>query len=109
MDLQDKTIVFSGHFETMTQRQLAKLASFVGIHARKTISGVTDYVVVGAMYGDLFTAPTTEKLQLANKMGIPLITEVDFLNFVVSTWQRRLAAMAVTKPIQTLHVGDSKL
>ncbi|KRM28810.1 hypothetical protein LH991_04290 [Schleiferilactobacillus harbinensis] len=106
MDLQNKTIVFSGHFETMTQDQLAKLASFVGVVPRDTISGLTDYVVVGTMYGDLFSPPMTEKLQLANKMGIPLITEVDFLNYVVDTWQRRLAAMTVKDQIHTLHLGQ---
>jgi hypothetical protein len=39
-------------------------------------------------------------------MGIPLITEVDFLNYVVDTWQRRLAAMTVKDQIHTLHLGQ---
>lgn len=95
MDLLNKTIVFSGHFETMTQEQLAKLAVFVGVIPRETVSGITDYVVVGAMYGDLFSLPTTEKLKTANTLNIPLISEVDFLNYVVSVWQRRLSSMSI--------------
>ncbi len=73
--LQGKIFVVSGVFEKISRNELKKLIEDNGGKVSSSISSKTTYVVAGANMGP-------SKSEKANKLGIPIISEDDFLDLV---------------------------
>ncbi len=69
-----KSIVFTGALESMSRRQSQDLAREMGASTPSTVSGSTDYLVVGDNPGS--------KLSKARNLGIETISEDEFLRLV---------------------------
>lgn len=74
--LQGKTFVVSGVFEKISRDQLKKLIEKNGGKVAGSISAKTSYVVAGENMGP-------SKLEKATALGIPIISEDEFLGMVV--------------------------
>ena len=74
--LQGKTFVVSGVFEKISRDQLKKLIEKNGGKVSGSISAKTSYVVAGENMGP-------SKLEKATSLGIPIISEDEFLGMVV--------------------------
>ncbi|WP_299220675.1 NAD-dependent DNA ligase LigA [uncultured Aquimarina sp.] len=73
--LKGQTFVVSGVFEKVSRNELKKLIEDNGGKVSSSISSKTTYVVAGANMGP-------SKLEKANKLGITIISEDDFLNLI---------------------------
>jgi len=73
--LSSQTFVVSGVFEKVSRNELKKLIEDNGGKVSSSISSKTSYVVAGANMGP-------SKLEKANKLGVPIISEDDFLDMV---------------------------
>ena len=73
--LKGQTFVVSGVFEKVSRNELKKLIEDNGGKVSSSISSKTTYVVAGANMGP-------SKLEKANKLGIVIISEDDFLNLI---------------------------
>ncbi|MFZ9046920.1 MAG: NAD-dependent DNA ligase LigA, partial [Cyclobacteriaceae bacterium] len=73
--LSGKTIVVSGTFETVARDELKSLIKENGGKVGSSISGNTDYLVAGANMGPA-------KKQKAEKLGIAMLGEKDFLQMI---------------------------
>ena len=73
--LSGKTIVVSGVFERLSRSELKQLIEDNGGKVGSSISGKTSFVVAGASMGPA-------KKQKAEDLGIPLISEEDFLEML---------------------------
>lgn len=73
--LEGKTFVVSGVFEKFSRDDLKKAIEDNGGKVGSSISAKTDYVVAGANMGPA-------KLEKANQLKIPIISEEDFLGMV---------------------------
>src|SRR5690606_36517658 len=73
--LQGKTFVVSGVFEKISRDQLKKLIEKNGGKVAGSISAKTSYVVAGENMGP-------SKLEKATSLGIPIISEDEFLAMV---------------------------
>ncbi|MCB0443837.1 MAG: NAD-dependent DNA ligase LigA, partial [Flavobacterium sp.] len=73
--LRGKTFVVSGVFETFTRDDLKKAIEDNGGKVGSSISAKTDYVVAGANMGPA-------KLEKANQLNIPIISENDFIELI---------------------------
>jgi DNA ligase (NAD+) len=72
--LANKTIVFTGTFETISREEAKELAEKHGARAASSVSAKTSMVVAGENAG--------QKLQQAQKFGITVISEDDFLKMI---------------------------
>ncbi len=70
--LKGQTFVVSGVFEKVSRNELKKLIEDNGGKVSSSISAKTSYVVAGANMGP-------SKLEKANKLEVPIISEDDFL------------------------------
>jgi len=68
-----QSIVVSGVFEKVSRNELKKLIEDNGGKVSSSISSKTSYIVAGANMGP-------SKLEKANKLGIEILNEDDFLN-----------------------------
>lgn len=73
--LKGKTFVVSGVFEIYSRDELKKAIEDNGGKVGSSISSKTDYVIAGDNMGP-------SKLEKANQLNIPIITEVDFNHLV---------------------------
>ncbi|MBW1297731.1 NAD-dependent DNA ligase LigA [Aquimarina litoralis] len=73
--LNGQTFVVSGVFEKVSRNELKKLIEDNGGKVSSSISSKTSYVVAGENMGP-------SKLEKANKLGIAIISEDDFLNLI---------------------------
>lgn len=73
--LQGKTFVVSGVFEKVSRNELKKLIEDNGGKVSGSISSKTTYVVAGANMGP-------SKREKAESLGVPIITEDEFLGMV---------------------------
>ena len=73
--LEGKTIVVSGVFERMSRNELKQLIEDHGGKVGSSISGKTSFVVAGASMGPA-------KKEKAAQLGVPLLSEEDFLNML---------------------------
>lgn len=73
--LAGKTFVVSGVFEKFSRDDLKKAIEDNGGKVGSSISAKTDYVVAGDNMGPA-------KLEKANQLKIPIITEIDFLEMI---------------------------
>ena len=73
--LEGKTFVVSGVFEKFSRDDLKKAIEDNGGKVGSSISAKTDYVVAGANMGPA-------KLEKANQLKIPIISEDDFLGMI---------------------------
>ena len=73
--LEGKTIVVSGVFERISRNDLKQLIEDHGGKVGSSISSKTSFVVAGNSMGPA-------KKQKAENLGIPLISESDFLNML---------------------------
>ncbi|MCO6175759.1 NAD-dependent DNA ligase LigA [Flavobacterium sp. NRK F10] len=73
--LGGKVFVVSGVFETYSRDDLKKVIEDNGGKVGSSISSKTDYVVAGANMGP-------SKLEKANKLGIPIISEYEFNDLI---------------------------
>ncbi|HEX8515730.1 MAG TPA: NAD-dependent DNA ligase LigA [Bacteroidia bacterium] len=73
--LKDKTFVVSGVFTKFSRDEIKKMIEQNGGKNVGSISGKTSYVLAGENMGP-------EKLKKAEKLGVPIISEEDFLNMV---------------------------
>jgi DNA ligase (NAD+) len=73
--LSGKTFVVSGVFEKFSRDDLKKAIEDNGGKVGSSISAKTDYVVAGENMGPA-------KLEKANQLKIPIISELDFLNML---------------------------
>ncbi|MBQ0734051.1 NAD-dependent DNA ligase LigA [Aquimarina celericrescens] len=71
--LQGQTIVVSGVFEKVSRNELKKLIEDNGGKVSSSISSKTSYIVAGANMGP-------SKLEKANKLEVPIISEDEFLH-----------------------------
>lgn len=74
LPLTGKTFVFTGELSSMTRREAAMIVEKLGAKETKTVSKATSYVVAGEAAGS--------KLDKARKLGIPVMNEAEFLEFV---------------------------
>ncbi|MDR3155674.1 MAG: NAD-dependent DNA ligase LigA [Holosporaceae bacterium] len=72
--LTNKTIVFTGTFETISREEAKELAEKHGARAASSVSSKTSLVVAGENAG--------QKLHQAQKFGITVISEHDFLKMI---------------------------
>lgn len=72
--LKGKSFVFTGTLEKMTRHEAKKLAETSGGTATASVTKKTDYVVAGSSPGS--------KLDQARSLGIPILTEEEFLEMV---------------------------
>ncbi|MDR1334685.1 MAG: hypothetical protein LBJ19_00185, partial [Holosporaceae bacterium] len=72
--LADKIIVFTGTFETISREEAKELAEKHGAKTTSSVSSRTSFVVAGEGAG--------QKLHQAEKFGITVISESDFLKIV---------------------------
>lgn len=72
--LEGKTLVFTGELKTMTRDQAERLAKQYGGKASGSVSKKTSYVVAGEAAGS--------KLKKAQELGVPVISEDDFLKLI---------------------------
>ena len=72
--LKGKTIVVTGTLPTLSRDAAEKLITDNGGKASSSVSKKTSYVLAGEKAGS--------KLDKANQLGIPVITEEDFLNMI---------------------------
>lgn len=72
--LSGKTLVFTGELKTLTRPQAEQLAKQYGGYASGSVSKKTSLVVAGENAGT--------KLRKANELGIPVITEEEFLKML---------------------------
>lgn len=75
--LEGLTFVVSGVFETLGRNELKKLIEDNGGKVASSISSKTTYVVAGDKMGP-------SKKEKAEKLGVPLISEADFLKLIPS-------------------------
>jgi len=73
--LKGQTFVVSGVFETLSRNELKKLIEDNSGKVSSSISSKTNYVVAGDKMGP-------SKRDKATTLGIPIITEEDFLNLI---------------------------
>ena len=73
--LEGKTIVVSGIFERMSRNELKQLIEDHGGKVGSSISGKTSFVVAGTSMGPA-------KKEKAAQLGVPLLSEEDFLNML---------------------------
>lgn len=73
--LEGKTIVVSGVFERMSRNELKQRIEDHGGKVGSSISGKTSFVVAGASMGPA-------KKEKAAQLGVPLLSEEDFLNML---------------------------
>lgn len=76
--LSGKTFVVSGVFEKFSRDDLKRAIEDNGGKVGSSISAKTDYVVAGENMGPA-------KLEKANKLNIPIISETDFINLITKT------------------------
>ena len=69
-----KTIVVTGTLPTLSRDQAEKLIADNGGKAASSVSKKTSYVLAGEKAGS--------KLDKANTLGIPVLTEEEFLNMI---------------------------
>ena len=74
--LSEKTFVVSGVFQSVSRTELKKLIEDNGGKVSSSISSKTHYVVAGDKMGP-------SKKEKAEKLNIPIISEVDFLNMLI--------------------------
>jgi len=72
--LQGKTLVFTGTLPTLDRDTAKELARKQGARIANTVSSKTDFVVIGENAGS--------KEKKAKSLGIPIITEEDFLKML---------------------------
>lgn len=75
--LDGKTLVFTGELKTMTRTEAELLAKEYGGKASGSVSKKTSYVVAGEAAGS--------KLKKANELGVPVLTEEEFLKLIGKT------------------------
>lgn len=73
--LAGKTIVVSGVFEKYSREEIKAVIEQHGGKASGSISGKTSYLLAGAKMGP-------EKLKKAEKLGVPIISEQDFIALI---------------------------
>ena len=73
--LKGKTVVVSGVFETVSRDELKKLIEDNGGKVGSSISSKTSYLVAGDKMGP-------SKRTKAENLGVPIITEQEFLNMI---------------------------
>jgi len=72
--LEGKTLVFTGELQTLTRDEAQRLAQQYGGKASGSVSKKTSYVVAGEAAGS--------KLKKAQELGVPVLTEQEFLNLI---------------------------
>ena len=72
--LAGKTFVFTGELSTLKRTEAEQLAKEYGGYASSSVSKKTSYVVAGENAGT--------KLRKANELGVPVITEEEFLKMI---------------------------
>ena len=73
LPLKDKAFVFTGGLSSLTREQAKNIVRDLGGQIASTVGRKTDYVVVGKGSGS--------KLQKAKELGIPTLSEEEFLAF----------------------------
>ena len=71
---EGKTLVFTGELKTMTRSEAEQIAKQYGGKASGSVSKKTAYVVAGEAAGS--------KLKKAEELGIPILTEEEFLKMI---------------------------
>ncbi len=71
LPLKNKTFVFTGGLPSLTREQAKNIVRDLGGQIASTVGRKTDYVVVGKGSGS--------KLQKAVELGIPILSEEEFL------------------------------
>ena len=72
--MEGKTFVFTGELTTLTRSQAEHLALQHGAKTSGSVSKKTSYVVAGEAAGS--------KLKKAQELGVPVLSEEDFLKLI---------------------------
>ena len=82
--LQGKRVVFTGTLTTMTRNEAKLLLCEVGGYPQNTLGPSTDYLVIGETNLAVVDhrTGTSSKFRKAQKQGIPILSETEFLNMV---------------------------
>ena len=75
--LSGKSFVFTGTLETMTRPEAEGKAKMAGARVSGSVSKATSYVVAGENAGS--------KLERAQELGVPVLTEQEFMSMLAAT------------------------
>lgn len=81
-DIAGKTFVFTGTFTRFTRREAETLVQSLGGKASSSVSKKTDFVVAGDAAGS--------KLEKARSLGVPVLTEEEFVTLLPPEAQARV-------------------
>ena len=82
--LQGKRVVFTGTLTTMTRNEAKLLLCEVGGYPQNTLGPNTDYLVMGETNLAVVDhrTGTSSKFRKAQKQGIPILSETEFLTMI---------------------------
>ena len=83
-DFAGSTVVFTGAVTGMTRKQLTEVLTLMGANVTDSVSGNTDYLIVGAN-------PGGKKLGAAMQHGTRIVTESEFIKMLSSSGQTQVA------------------
>lgn len=84
MQLSGRKIAVTGKLNTMTLTQCLTLLKIVHAQPQTHVNHQTDLLIMGTIHKNLFEAPETTRLQLAQTYHIPIISEKQFLDAAIS-------------------------
>ncbi|GAF41866.1 hypothetical protein FC83_GL002633 [Agrilactobacillus composti DSM 18527 = JCM 14202] len=84
MNLTGAQVAVTGKLETMTLHECLTLLNIIHAKPQSHVNRQTNYLIVGTIRKNMFESPETTRLQLAKSYGAQIISEKDFLTWVIA-------------------------